>query len=326
MCLGVLALMLSLSRASADELRPALLELRETQADSYNILWKTPFPDSGAVEISPELPPGCTATGARRNFLTNTLSVSSWRSTCRGGLDGQTIRIRGLGAVTIDVLVRLERLDGSKQIARLSAMSPSFTVEASPGLIGVAKTYFNYGVTHILAGYDHLAFVLALILLVGTGRKVVIAITAFTLAHSVTLATATLGIIRPAQTPIEAVIALSILFLAAEIARTHRGYDSLTVRKPWLIAFAFGLLHGFGFAGALLEAGLPQNDIPAALFFFNVGVESGQLVFIGVVLLTMALLRRSSLYQHLWLRRAPQYAIGVIAAFWTIERVAGFWS
>ena len=325
-CFGIVFSMLLLPRAGADELRPALLELREVKPGTYSVLWKTPLHQGAATEIRPELPEACELIGVRRDFLTASFSVSSWHSECSGELAGATIRIGGLREVPTDVLVRLERLDGSRQVARLSALSPSFTIEAASGLAGVALTYFNYGVTHILAGYDHLLFVLALILLVATGRQVVIAVTAFTLAHSVTLAIATLGLLRPAQTPIEAVIALSILFLAVEIARQHRGHDSLTVRKPWLIAFAFGLLHGFGFAAALLDAGLPQNDIPAALLFFNVGVEIGQIAFIGAVLLTIALLRRTWVYQPSWLRQVPQYAIGVLAAFWTIERVAGFWS
>ena len=261
-----------------------------------------------------------------REYLYAGAKVVRWRISCPAGLDGGIVSIKGLENISIDVLARVARLDGSLQIERLSALSTSFTVKSSPGFVGVAQTYFTFGVTHILAGYDHLLFVLALVLLIANGRQILIAVTAFTVAHSITLAVATLGVFRPAQAPIEAVIALSILFLAVELIRKRQGHSSFTLRRPWLVAFIFGLLHGFGFASALLEAGLPQQDIPAALLFFNVGVEVGQLAFIGVVLLAARVLRGPYLHRHPWIRYAPHYAIGMLAAFWTIERVAAFWS
>lgn len=323
--LALLASGLFISLAVADELRPALLELSEISEDVFDVVWKTEAIDGATLGITPTLPINCDTVGDTQDYLNRGASVVWWRINCPTGLNGETISIPGLNSISVDVLVRIERLDGSLQIERLSALSTSFAVKSSPGFAGVANTYFAYGVTHILAGYDHLLFVLALVLLIANGRKVLIAVTAFTVAHSITLAVATLGVFRPAQAPIEAVIALSILFLAVELVRKRQGHDSITLRRPWLVAFAFGLLHGFGFASALLEAGLPQQDIPAALLFFNLGVEAGQLAFIGSVLLLGRILRSTSLFDHAWIRLAPHYAIGVMAAFWTIQRVAAFW-
>ncbi len=314
------------SSATADELRPALLELSELDNDTFDVAWKIESRGGATPAISPVLPMSCETIGESRDYLYSGAKISRWRIVCPSGLDGEIVSIKGLETISIDVLARVARLDGSLQIERLSALSTSFTVKSSPGFIGVAQTYFTFGVTHILAGYDHLLFVLALVLLIANGRQILIAVTAFTVAHSITLAVATLGVFRPAQAPIEAVIALSILFLAVELIRKRQGHSSFTLRRPWLVAFIFGLLHGFGFASALLEAGLPQQDIPAALLFFNVGVEVGQLAFIGAVLLVGRALRGSVLYQYTWIRYAPHYAIGMLAAFWTIERVVAFWS
>jgi len=312
--------------ALADELRPALLELNEISEGEFDVTWKIEARGRSTPAISPALPERCMPVSEAREYLYSGAKVARWRISCPAGLDGGIVSIKGLETISIDVLARVARLDGSLQIERLSALSTSFAVKSSPGFIGVAKTYFTFGVTHILAGYDHLLFVLALVLLIANGRQILIAVTAFTVAHSITLAVATLGVFRPAQAPIEAVIALSILFLAVELIRKRQGHSSFTLRRPWLVAFIFGLLHGFGFASALLEAGLPQQDIPAALLFFNVGVEVGQLAFIGAVLLAGRALRGSVLHKHTWIRFAPHYAIGVLAAFWTIERVAAFWS
>ncbi len=312
--------------ALADELRPALLELNEISEGEFDVTWKIEARGRSTPAISPALPQSCMQVGEAREYLYNGAKLARWRISCPSGLDGGIVSIKGLESMSIDVLARVSRLDGSLQIERLSALSTSFTVKSSPGFAGVAQTYFTFGVTHILAGYDHLLFVLALVLLIANGRQILIAVTAFTVAHSITLAVATLGVFRPAQAPIEAVIALSILFLAVELVRKRQGHSSFTLRRPWLVAFIFGLLHGFGFASALLEAGLPQQDIPAALLFFNVGVEVGQLAFIGAVLLAGRALRGTFLHRLPWIRYAPHYAIGVLAAFWTIERVASFWS
>jgi hydrogenase/urease accessory protein HupE len=227
------------------------------------------------------------------------------------------------------VLVRFDFADGVNQAHRLTAGDPSFTVPTQPSRLEVARTYFLLGVEHILSGIDHLAFVLALlILLAGRWRRLFWTVTAFTLAHSITLAAATLGFVRIATGPVEAVIALSIVFVAMEIVHARQGRPGLTEQYPWVVAFTFGLLHGFGFAGALAQIGLPQNSIPIALLFFNVGVEIGQLFFIASVFAVIALgrriERRINVPHPAWAWALPPYAIGSLAVFWVIQRIAVF--
>jgi len=245
--------------------------------------------------------------------------------TCAGGLVGETVRIEGLSATLTDVLVRLERTDGTVQIALLTPDAPNFVVEATPSAWSVTETYLALGVEHILLGIDHLLFVLALLLLVGGWRRLVATITAFTVAHSITLAVASLGFVHVPQRPVEAVIALSIVFVAAEIVHHRQGRPSLARSRPWIVAFSFGLLHGLGFAGALSEIGLPEQSIPLALLFFNVGVEIGQLLFITAMLALGALATRAlgSLRPASAWQTMCAYGIGAVAAFWTLERVVG---
>jgi hydrogenase/urease accessory protein HupE len=188
----------------------------------------------------------------------------------------------------------------------------------------VAATYLRLGVEHILLGYDHLLFVLGLILVAASTRQLVMAITAFTAAHSITLAAAVLGVVHVPPKPVEAVIALSIAFVAVEIVRAREGKAGTAARAPWLVAFAFGLLHGFGFAGALSEIGMPEGHIPAALLFFNLGVEAGQLLFVAAVMVSAALVRLVRLPLPRWAALAPPYVIGSVAMFWVLQRVAAF--
>ena len=249
-----------------------------------------------------------------------------WRLKRLGGLTGQTVRIEGLPSSITDVLVRVERSDGTTQVTRLLPSSPAFVVEPSAGAGDVARTYLVLGVQHILLGVDHLLFVLALLLVVKGVRRVVTTVTAFTIAHSITLAAATLGLVHVPGPPVEAVIALSIVFVAAEIVHGLQGRPGLTARWPWVVAFTFGLLHGFGFASALGEIGLPQNAIPLALFFFNVGVELGQLLFVGAFAMGALLVARVGIPWPRWMELAPAYAIGSIAMFWVMQRVAALGS
>ena len=248
-----------------------------------------------------------------------------------GGLAGQTVTIEGLSATSTDVLVRIESLGGAVQTERLAPTRIAFVVQATPGAGEVAVTYLRLGVEHILFGFDHLLFVLALIILVGDWRRVALTVTAFTVAHSITLAAATLGFVRVPEPPVEAAIALSIVLVAVEIVNARRGTPSLTARLPWLVAFAFGLLHGFGFAGALAEVGLPHHAIPIALLFFNLGVEIGQLAFVAVVLVAGFAFRRAIAFrlEPASLQRVVNrlnviaaYAIGTVAAYWLIERTS----
>jgi hydrogenase/urease accessory protein HupE len=243
-------------------------------------------------------------------------------------LEAKAIEFPNLAASRIDVLVRVERSDGTAQVGRVLPLAPRFLVTASPGAFEVAQTYTVLGIEHILTGFDHLLFVLALLILVQGTRRLIATITAFTLAHSLTLFAATLGWLNVPGPPVEAVIALSIVFVAGEIVHARQGQPGLTQRWPWIVAFSFGLLHGLGFAGALAEVGLPPLSIPMALLFFNVGVEIGQLIFIAVVLAAIALARRIARHLKIdapsWGWRVPPYAIGGIASFWVVQRVAAF--
>jgi hydrogenase/urease accessory protein HupE len=313
----------------AHEVRPAYLELRQTGTETYDALWKVPGRDENLrLGLYVELPAGCANVTEPRGSMVNDAFTERWTVNCPGGLTGGTIHIAGLSATLTDVLVRLERTDGTTQVTRLMPSAPSFVVEAAVGAMAVAGTYTVLGVEHILSGIDHLLFVLALLMITGGGWKLVKTVTAFTVAHSITLSLAALGFVHVPQTPVEAVIALSIVFVAAEIVRSRQGRPGLAERTPWVVAFTFGLLHGFGFAGALSEIGLPQRDIPLALFSFNVGVEIGQLLFIAFVFAVVAvarhIARRFVLPQSVWAWRVAPYAIGGVSAFWLIQRVAIF--
>jgi hydrogenase/urease accessory protein HupE len=307
--------------SGAHELRPGYLELRERGPEAFDVLWKVPASGGQRLAIEPRLPERCRPSGPRSAFASERALTERWSVHCPGGLAGGTIAALGLSATLTDVLVRLEAQDGSARVARLTPREPAFVVAAEPGTGEIASTYLRLGVEHILGGVDHLLFVLALVLLVPQPKRLVATVTAFTVAHSLTLAAATLGLVRVAQAPVEAVIALSIVFVAGEIVHRARGRPGLTARAPWLVAFAFGLLHGLGFAGALREIGLPEQAIPLALLFFNLGVELGQLLFIACMLPLAALGRRAV---RRWPRGAlelPAYAIGSVAAYWTLERV-----
>jgi hydrogenase/urease accessory protein HupE len=312
-------------QASGHESRPAYLLLHQVDAQNYDVLWKVPGQGGDMrLALDLEFAPGTAQAGAVHTAYAGNAFVQRWRVRRAGGLDGTSVQIVGLQATLTDVLVRLERSDGTSQTLLVSPSSPRFSIDAAPSRWDVTQTYVRLGVGHILSGFDHLLFVLALVLLIGGTRRLFWAVTAFTAAHSLTLAAATLGWVHVPPPPVEASIALSIVFVASELLRARAGRSGLTSRSPWLVAFAFGLLHGFGFAGALSEIGLPANAIPLALFFFNIGVEAGQLLFIGTALAILAVLRRLPLPRTEWLLRLPAYSIGTLAAFWTLQRLAGF--
>jgi len=311
--------------AAAHEVRPAYLELREIDASHWEGVWKVPARGEARISLDLRLPERCTEPTPRARTDVAGATTERFRLDCSEGLVGETIAIEGLAGTLTDALVRIQRADGGSQVVRLTPTSPRFEVVAATPSVDVARTYAVLGIEHIGLGLDHLLFVLGLLLLVEGRRRLLATVTAFTVAHSVTLAASTLGWVRLAQQPVEAVIALSIVFVAGEIAHEARGRSGLTRRWPWLVAASFGLLHGFGFAGALREVGLPESAIPLALLFFNVGVEIGQLLFIAAVLTVLALARRARLPEPAWASLVPAYGIGVVAAYWTIERVAGFW-
>jgi hydrogenase/urease accessory protein HupE len=320
----------------SDELRPGYLELRQTAPGTYRLLFRIPARGEDLrLAIYIKLPEGIKDLGAPQASFNDGAYVERRTIHRDGGLAGQTVSIEGLSATSTDVLVRVESLAGAIQTERLSPTRTAFVVQATPGAGEVAATYLRLGVEHILFGLDHLLFVLALVILVRAWRRVAVTVTAFTIAHSITLAAATLGFVNVAGPPVEAAIALSIMLVAVEILNAQAGKPSFTARLPWLVAFSFGLLHGFGFAGALAEVGLPRHAIPVALLFFNVGVEMGQLVFVSAVLSSIWLLRHaaSRLLEASRVKRAFDrldgaiaYGIGVVAAYWLVERTAAFFA
>jgi hydrogenase/urease accessory protein HupE len=309
----------------ADVFRPAYLELRELDDTRYDVLLNVPAQgDDSRLAIDVRFPEGTVEITPRRSQYLDGAHVSRWRIEREQGLVGTTVEIVGRAAGVTDVLARLERRDGTSQVANFPPGRAAFTIEPPLGLGQTALTYLVLGIEHILGGIDHLLFVLSLLLIVRGFKRIAVTITAFTLAHSLTLAAATLGVVHVPGPPVEAAIALSIVFVASEVVRGLRGKPGLTARAPWVVAFAFGLLHGFGFAGALAEVGLPQAAIPLALFTFNVGVEIGQLLFVAAMLAAGALLARLPVRTPRWGTSVAPYAIGTIAMFWVAERVASF--
>ena len=310
----------------AHESRPGYLQLTLTDDESVSLLFKIPALGDMRLGLYPNLPANCASDGQATTYIVDNAYTERAAFRCTGGLFGETVTIDGLSTTLTDVLARVERPDGTTQVALLTPSAPAFVVTATPDAFASASTYLALGINHILLGIDHLLFVFALLLLVQGTRTLIWTITAFTAAHSLTLAAATLGFVQVSQAPVEAVIALSIVFVASEIAHVSQGRPGLTQRRPWIVAFIFGLLHGFGFAGALGEIGLPEQSIPLALLLFNVGVELGQLGFIGVILLVYAILKRHSFDNPRWAKQVSGYLIGTVAAYWTIERTVGFWS
>ena len=318
-------MVLSTTVSVADEIRPGYLELKESSANIFSVLWKVPAKGNKKLSLEVRLPDNCKNKTQPNARFVNGAYIQNWLVVCEAGLVEKTISIEGLEATNTDVLIRMEFVSGTSLSAHLTPSKRSFQVPAESSSLQIIGTYTWLGVGHILLGIDHLLFVFALLLIVNGKRRLLWTITAFTLAHSITLAGATLGFVYVPQQPVEAVIALSILFLAMEIVHAKRGHPGVAARWPWLVAFIFGLLHGFGFAGALAEVGLPQQAIPLALVFFNVGVELGQLLFVATVLLLGWLLHKLKQPKLLsWAETATIYSIGGISSFWLFERISAF--
>jgi hydrogenase/urease accessory protein HupE len=316
----LVALLAHLAPAAAHELRPGYLEIRQESAEHYAVRFKVPARGDMRLSLRVRLPADCVNLAPPRSEPAGGGMIDHLRVKCPGGLDGREIAIDGLATTYTDVIVRAAHRDGTIQSARLTPDRPSFTLVASPSWLETAKTYFLLGVEHILGGIDHLMFVLALMLLIHDRWTLLKTITAFTVAHSITLAAAALNWMQVPQAPVEAVIALSICFAAAEVVRLDRGQFDLANRAPWIMAFAFGLLHGFGFGGALKAIGLPQTDVPLALLTFNLGVETGQLLFVGAVLVLAAVADRLLALRLPRLRDVTAYVIGTVAAVWVVQR------
>ncbi len=311
--------------APAHEVRPGLLQLTETQPDRFAMLWRVPARGDLTLSLVPRLPANCVTSSLPERLQDGARAEERREIACAGGLAGGEVAIEGLTRLRTDVLVRVDYLNGGSEALRATPAAPVVTLAGQRSLKQVAATYFLLGVEHILLGIDHLLFVTGLLLLVSGWRRLLGTVTAFTLAHSITLAGVTLGFVSAPSTLIECLIALSIAVVATEAVLLHRGERSLAIERPWLIAFGFGLLHGFGFAGALSAVGLPAEAIPAALLTFNLGVEAGQVLFIAALLLAArALVALDVVSMTVW-RPATAYGIGTIAAFWAIERTVAIW-
>ena len=335
------AAMLSLqaSAAFAHSFAPAVLDLRERQPGVFDVVWKLPGPDAGSLrpgdqDLRPEFPPHCRRFERSTSDNNGEAQPFYWRIDCGPpGLRGATLAVRGLDGSRVDVIVRIEWQDGDATSGVLRSGSESLIVPdrvvrglgagASAGV--VVRNYGRLGVEHILLGFDHLLFVLGLMLLIDGWGTLVKTISAFTLAHTLTLALATLGVVRVPPAPVEALIAVSIVMVALELTRGGDAPPTVTRRYPWVVAFLFGLLHGLGFAGALTEIGLPPDQIPLALLSFNLGVEVGQLAFVTAMVVPVRLGRRISAR---WspARLVPAYAIGALAVAWALQRIERFWT
>lgn len=330
----LLACLLAGSPALAHEVRPGYLELRELSAAHWDVLWKVPVKNNLSLAIDVQLPDDCVASD-RANRPAAGAQIERWRAECRNDLLGRQIRIDGLERLRTDVLARVIRSDGNTQTVRLTPANTTFMVVPAQSGVDVARAYGALGIEHILIGIDHLLFVLALLLLVSGWRRLLLTITAFTLGHTLTLTAATLGWVNAPVTLVEALIALSIVFVSVEIVYQRRGHAGPGARLPALVAGTFGLLHGLGFAAALRELGLPEQAIPLALASFNVGVELGQVLFITAVFGLLHAIRMTFLpvtryrdTQQVVVRLAVPgaYLTGTLGMFWVFERMQEFWA
>ncbi len=307
--------------ALSHPLAPSLLRLEEVDAGRYEVGWKVPPGRGRAADLRPFLPQHCVRESSPTKVREQGEVVERWSVDCRPqGLQGHPIAAPNLEARQGEVLIFIHQADGTSQRGLLRPDQSAWTVPHRQTTAQVAASYAHLGLEHILAGFDHLLFVLGLVLLVPGWRRLLVTITGFTLGHSVTLGLATLGLLELPSAPVEAAIAASILWLAVELTR---GQETLMHRRPWALASAFGLLHGLGFAGALAEVGLPAGEVPLALAAFNIGIEGGQILFVLGMLAIGLCLYPFRPWLPPWAPRIPTYFIGTLAAFWLFERVIG---
>ncbi|MBW2144073.1 MAG: HupE/UreJ family protein [Deltaproteobacteria bacterium] len=317
----VLSLTIFTATAEAHRLQPAYLEINEQTAGKFSILWKRPFAGNRPMNIYPRLPAVCSNITEPVTRPSQSAAIERWLVGCgESGMANETITIDGLSVTQTDVLVRIYYIEGDEETHLLRPASASIVVGGVPSRTEMIIAYLQLGIQHILMGVDHLLFVLGLLLIVQSRWMLLKTITAFTLAHSITLGIATLGYASVPLPPLNAVIALSILFLGPEIVRSWQGGTSLTIRHPWVVAFAFGLLHGFGFATGLTNLGLRATEIPLALLLFNLGVEIGQVIFVMLVILLERSFRILEIHWPKWVRLAPGYMVGSLGGYWAIQR------
>ncbi|MBU3030697.1 HupE/UreJ family protein [Paracoccus marinaquae] len=318
--LGFLPLVAVIGPAAAHDVRPAYLQIDPLGADRYTLIWRTPLLSGMSLPVVLDLPAEAKVLAPPKIQPLPGSVIERRAIEIPGGLAGQRIGFVGLEGTITDVLVRIGDGRGGQATALVRPSRPWIEIDPERGLLDIALTYLRQGIDHILTGTDHLLFVASLLLIVRDWRMLLKTITAFTVAHSITLALATFGLVSLPPGPVDTLVAASIALVAVEAVRRERGVTSAMIRWPWIVAFLFGLLHGFGFAGALLDLGFPQGDIPLALLMFNIGIEIGQLIFIAVVLATIAAIRRIFPIPG----RAvlvSSYAIGILATFWALERL-----
>ncbi len=314
-------LVLFTATVEAHKLEPAYLEINEQSSGKFGILWKRPYVGGRPMNIHPQLPESCTNLTEPVVQSLDSGAVERWLVDCsESGMTNGTIFIDGLSATQTDVLVRVYYVEGDEETHLLRPSSTSVVLGGVPSRTERIIAYLQLGIQHILMGVDHLLFVLGLLLIVQSRWMLLKTITSFTLAHSITLCIATLGYASVPLPPLNTVIALSILFLGPEIVRSWRGGTSLTIRHPWIVAFAFGLLHGFGFATGLTNLGLRASEIPLALLLFNLGVEIGQVIFVMLVILLERSFRVLEIHWPRWVRLAPGYTVGSLGGYWAIQR------
>ena len=306
----------------AHEIRPAGLFIQEQSDGAVAVRWKLPVRGEYPLSISPHLSSGWLDREPDRRINTADALVQEWRiAPPRAELEGQRLTITGLRETITDVFTEVLLQDGGKLTYLIKPEHPAAVISRGAHAEQKVSGYFILGLEHIASGYDHLTYLLGLVLLIGNLSTLVRTITAFTVAHSITLACAALGLVTLRPAAVEAVIALSIAYVAAELVRKYRDQGGSLLFFPWQAAFAFGLLHGFGFAGALRSIGLPGSNVAGALLLFNLGIEAGQLAFIlGLLGLLLGLERVAPVIQRKLCRTVP-YAIGAMASFWVLDRV-----
>ncbi|MEM6723246.1 MAG: HupE/UreJ family protein [Bacteroidota bacterium] len=333
--IGLIGLLCCTLFAAAHEIRPGFLDVRETAEGQYTIQWKIPTMGGRGPQLELDFSEAC-ALEVQSTEERVAAVVQRYQMQCDGSIRGQKVRIQGLESTLIDVLLRIEWMDGTTETLFLQPDRTEIQIPEAQGRSLVVWTYLILGVEHILFGYDHLLFVLGLMLLISGWKKLITTITAFTLAHSITLALSALNLFSLPQAPVEATIALSIVFLAREYLLLQQGQKSLSAERPWIVALAFGLLHGLGFAGALREIGLPKGEVLSALLSFNIGVELGQIAFVLVLFILVfvsSLLVRQVQQRTDWLSlekeqligqfllKGTAYFIGGLGMYWLLDRV-----
>jgi len=321
---SALVVVLYSENTSAHEVRPAYFEVDERTGNCFDVLWKQPTGVGASFNLEPTMSSGLIEAPVDETYSGNGFAIRRWKGQCLAGgsLEGTEVGVRGLEFTLTDVLVNVRLRNGQQIQAILTSGEPTLSIHFSSATRAGTPMYLALGVRHILGGFDHLSFVLCLVLIVRNSLLLLKTITAFTVSHSITLAAAVLGYVTVYPAAIEALVALSIVFVAGELSRSSCGIEGITMRCPWLVALLFGLLHGFAFAGSLSKIGLPQENIPSALLLFNCGVEIGQLLFVAIILAAISLFKRLPSFFHptFW-RPLVAYGVGTLASYWLLDRV-----